>query len=91
MSISSALAKTELKAFTLTGNILHILWLPVRHGLVVSSTYALYLLPPAAQELSLCWKCFLKNMDSLRVADVSAMSKRAVDRKQKAEALICKS
>lgn len=41
-----------------------------------------YLLPPAAQELSLCWKCFLKYTDSPRAADVSAMSKRAVDRKQ---------
>lgn len=41
-----------------------------------------YLLPPADQELSLCWKCFLKYTDSLRVADVSAMSKMAVNRKQ---------
>jgi len=41
-----------------------------------------YLLPPAAQELSLCWKCFLKYTDFLRVADVSAMSKRAINRKQ---------
>lgn len=41
-----------------------------------------YLLPPAAQELSLCWKCSLKYRDSLRAEGASAMSKRAVDRKQ---------
>lgn len=41
-----------------------------------------YLWPPAAQELSLCWKCSLKYMDSPRAAGASAMSKRAVGRKQ---------
>jgi len=41
-----------------------------------------YLLPPSAQGLSPYWKCFLKYMGSLRVADASAMSRRADDRKQ---------
>lgn len=79
--ISSVLAETELKAFTPAGNT-SCSQAPREIGISGEKHLCSYLLPPAAQELSLCWKCSLKCTDSLRVGGASAMSKRADDRKQ---------